>query len=98
METGIENQEVTSERIVLATNVPESSQLYRVEENTSVSESSESYILNENTSKSSVTFDIVDSHPQHECLNLDLNRFVDVFGVYVISHSSIPDEYIIAYS
>ena len=125
METGIENQEVTSERIALVTNVPESSQLYRVEgntsvpessqlyrveettsvpessqlyrveENTSVSESSESYILNENTSKSSVTFDIVDSHPQHECLNLDLNRFVDVFGVYVISHSSIPDEYIL---
>ena len=43
METGIENQEVTSEPIVLATNVPESSQLYRVEENTSVSESSQLY-------------------------------------------------------
>ena len=41
MKTGIENQEVTSELIALVTNVPESSQLYRVEENTSVTESSQ---------------------------------------------------------
>lgn len=41
-----------------------------------------------------VSFSVINSHPQHECLNRVLDRFVNVFGVYVISHNSIPNEYI----
>ncbi len=124
-EAGVENEQVTSERIPVATHVQESlqshisdgstnvlelSQPYVSEGNVNIqessqshisdgsknaSESSQSYILDENASKGALNFVIVDNHPEHECLNLELNRFVDVFGVYVISHSSIPDEYIL---
>ena len=52
-----------------------------IEMETDIPESSQSYILDENTSESSVNFVILDNHPQHECLNLELNRFVDVFGI-----------------
>ncbi len=38
-------------------------------------------------------FELLTEHP-FECLNQELDVFVDVFGIYVISHSSIPTEYV----
>ncbi len=38
-------------------------------------------------------FEILTEHP-FDCLNQELDVFVDVFGIYVISHSSIPVEYV----
>ena len=38
-------------------------------------------------------FEIFSEHP-FDCLNQELDVFVDVFGIYVISHSSIPVEYV----
>ena len=40
-----------------------------------------------------ITFEVLDKHPDFECLSLELNKFINVFGVYVISHDSIPEEY-----
>ena len=39
------------------------------------------------------TFELLTEHP-FDCLNQELDVFVDVFGIYVISHSSIPTEYV----
>ena len=39
------------------------------------------------------TFELLTEHP-FDCLNQELDVFVDVFGIYVISHSSIPAEYV----
>jgi len=41
------------------------------------------------------TLEILLEHPTNKCLNKVLDRFVDVFGVYIISTSEIPDEYIL---
>ena len=38
-------------------------------------------------------FELLTEHP-FDCLNQELDVFVNVFGIYVISHSSIPTEYV----
>ena len=38
-------------------------------------------------------FELLAEHP-FDCLNQELDVFVNVFGIYVISHSSIPTEYV----
>ena len=40
-------------------------------------------------------FKIINEHPTNNCFNEVLDRYVEVFGIYVISHSSIPDNYIL---
>jgi hypothetical protein len=40
-------------------------------------------------------FKIINEHPTNKCFNEVLDRYVEVFGIYVISHSSIPDKYIL---
>ena len=40
-------------------------------------------------------FKLLSKHPKYDCMNKDLNVFVDVFGIYLISHNSIPEEYIL---
>ncbi|HBU75165.1 MAG TPA: hypothetical protein DEB38_02735, partial [Acidimicrobiaceae bacterium] len=39
------------------------------------------------------TAELLAEHP-FDCLNQELDVFVNVFGIYVISHSSIPRKYI----
>ena len=34
-------------------------------------------------------FKIINEHPTNNCFNEVLDRYVEVFGIYVISHSSI---------
>ena len=46
-----------------------------------------------NPDSEKVTFEILDKHPDFECLSIELNKFINVFGVYVISHDSIPEEF-----
>ena len=38
-------------------------------------------------------FELLTEHP-FDCLNQELDVFVNVFGIYVISHSSVPTEYV----
>ena len=40
-----------------------------------------------------VTFEIVDTYPHAACLNTHLDVFINVFGIYVVSTSSIPEVY-----
>ena len=40
---------------------------------------------------SEFNFELLTEHP-FDCLNQELDVFVNVFGIYVISHSSIPTE------
>ena len=46
-----------------------------------------------NPDSEKVTFEILDKHPDFECLSIELNKFINIFGVYVISHDSIPEEF-----
>ena len=45
--------------------------------------------------KRDISFEILEQHPANPCLNDVLDRFVEVFGIYVISSSEVPDEYIL---
>ena len=40
-----------------------------------------------------VKFEIVDTYPHAACLNTHLDVFINVFGIYVVSTSSIPEVY-----
>ena len=40
-----------------------------------------------------VNFEIVDTYPHAACLNTHLDVFINVFGIYVVSTSSIPEVY-----
>ena len=40
-----------------------------------------------------VQFEIVDTYPHAACLNTHLDVFINVFGIYVVSTSSIPEVY-----
>ena len=44
------------------------------------------------------TFEILDNHPEVDCLNdviHDLDVFIDVFGIYVVSTPSAPESYVL---
>ena len=51
--------------------------------------------LKPNLGSEKVTFEILDKHPDFECLSIELNRFINVYGVYVISHDSIPEKFML---
>ena len=49
---------------------------------------------NRDTSNDTVVqFEIVDTYPHAACLNTHLDVFINVFGIYVVSTSSIPEVY-----
>tara|TARA_B110001454_G_scaffold65631_1_gene63808 strand:+ start:363 stop:1547 length:1185 start_codon:yes stop_codon:yes gene_type:complete len=62
---------------------------------TSILEPTATSIPKSNPDSEKVTFEILDKHPDFECLSIELNKFINVFGVYVISHDSIPEEFMV---
>jgi len=41
------------------------------------------------------TFEIVNKHPKLDCLNKTMDVFIDVFGIWIISTKSAPENYVL---
>jgi len=49
----------------------------------------------ESISQKIPTFTILNKHPKYNCLNDTFNTYINVFGIYVVSVDSAPEEYVI---
>jgi len=41
------------------------------------------------------TFEVLNKHPKYDCINNELDMFIEVFGMYVIAPDSAPRSYVI---